>query len=73
MPSAETFPPQSDIEELIRLGRIGYMRGIEDKLTAIDANSAAHRDFVTYMRVFTDGFDLKRYMAVLEAFRIGHG
>ena len=61
------------MSELIRLGRIGYMRGIEDKLTAIDANSAAHRDFVTYMRVFTDGFDLKRYMAVLEAFRIGHG
>jgi signal transduction histidine kinase/CheY-like chemotaxis protein len=73
LPSAETFPPQSDIEELIRLGRIGYMRGIEDKLTAIDANSAVHRDFVTYMRVFIDGFDLKRYMAVLEAFRIGHG
>jgi hypothetical protein len=66
-------PPQGDIEDLIRLGQIGYIRGIQSKLDAIESSSAVHRDFVSYIRVLSDGFDLKRYMAVLETFRSGHG
>ncbi len=69
----DTIPPQSDIEELIRLGQIGYMRGVWEKLTAIERNSADHQDFVTYMRGLADGFDLKRCVAVLESFRSGDG
>lgn len=68
-----TMPSQSDIEELIRLGQIGYMRGIQNKLDAIESASPAHSDFVSCMRVISDGFDLKRYVAVLESFRSGHG
>ena len=67
------MPSQSDIDELIRLGQIGYMRGIQNKLNAIESNSAVHQDFVSYMRVLSDGFDLKRYVAVLESFRSDHG
>ena len=62
----------NDIEELIRLGQIGYVRGIQNKLNTIERGSAAHRDFVTYMRGLSDGFDLKRYVAVLESFRSSH-
>ena len=65
-------PPQGDIEDLIRLGQIGYVRGIQQKLDAIESSSAVHRDFVSYIRVLSDGFDLKRYVAVLETFRSGH-
>jgi signal transduction histidine kinase/CheY-like chemotaxis protein len=67
------MPSQSDIEELIRLGQIGYMRGIQNKLNAIESASPAHGDFVSYMRVISDGFNLKRYVAVLESFRSDHG
>jgi signal transduction histidine kinase/CheY-like chemotaxis protein len=66
------IPSQADIEELIRLGQIGYVRGIQNKLNAIEGGSAAHGDFVTYMRGLSDGFDLKRYVAVLESFRSSH-
>lgn len=67
------MPSQADIEELIRLGQIGYMRGIQNKLNAIEGSSAAHPDFVVYMRELSDDFNLKRYVAVLESFRSGHG
>lgn len=66
-------PSRRDIEDLIRLGQIGYVRGIQEKLDAIEIGSSIHRDFVSYMRALSDGFDLKRYMAVLETFRNGHG
>jgi len=68
----ETIPPPGEIEELIRLIQIGYVRGIEEKLNTIERNPA-HQDFVTYMRVLTDDFDLKRCVVVLESFRDGHG
>ena len=48
------------------------MRGIQNKLDAIETKSTDHRDFVSYIRVLSDGFDLKRYVAVLESFRSGH-
>jgi hypothetical protein len=65
-------PPPGDLDELIRLGQIGYVRGIEDKLMEIENNSPAHREFTAYLRVFVDGFDLKRYVAALESIRTGH-
>jgi CheY-like chemotaxis protein len=67
------IPSPGDIEDLIRLGQIGYIRGIREKLDAIESSSSVHRDFVSYIRVLSDGFDLKRYVAVLETFRSGHG
>ena len=73
MLTPSVVPSQRDIEDLIRLGQIGYVRGIQDKLDAIENDSSVHRDFVSYMRALSDGFDLKRYMAVLETFRTGHG
>ena len=65
-------PSADDIEDLIRLGQIGYMRGIQNKLDAIETKATDHRDFVSYIRVLSDGFDLKRYVAVLESFRSDH-
>jgi signal transduction histidine kinase/CheY-like chemotaxis protein len=67
------LPSQSDIEELIRFGQIGYMRGMQDKLNVIERESAAHQNFVSYVRMLADGFDFKRCVAILETFRDGHG
>jgi signal transduction histidine kinase/DNA-binding NarL/FixJ family response regulator len=73
IPDRAKLPPSSDLEELIRLGQIGYVRGIEDKLSAIETSSSDHQNFVAYMRTFSNDFDFKRYIAVLESFRSGHG
>ena len=73
MLASAIIPPQDDIDDLIRLGQIGYVRGIQNKLDEIEKGSSDHRNFVSYIRVLSDGFDLKRYVAVLESFRVGHG
>ena len=67
------IPPHLDVDELIRLGQIGYVRAIQEKLAEIEMRSEAHRDFSAYLKVFVDGFDLKRYVAALELLRDVHG
>ena len=68
-----TLPPRADIDDLVRLGQIGYVRGIQDKLAEIERDSAAHTDFVRRMRSIVDRFDLKRFIAMLEHTGGGHG
>jgi CheY-like chemotaxis protein len=65
-------PAQRDIEELIRLGQIGYVRGIREKLQEIAARSPAHEEFVAELRAIVSGFDLERYLATLEAISSSH-
>ena len=65
-------PQAGDIEELIRLGEIGHVRRIHEKLTAIATNSPECADFVQRMRAFVASFDLKRYVAALETIRDSH-
>ena len=57
-------PRRSDIEDLIRLGQIGYVRGIIDKLNEIEGGD--HAEFVHHLRAAVDRFDLRRFMAMLE-------
>ncbi|SMH62632.1 hybrid sensor histidine kinase/response regulator [Azospirillum agricola] len=61
------LPPQHHIAELLHLGRIGYVRGMQAKLAEI---AAAHPDlgaFVGRMRTLVANYDLNQYMATLEA------
>ncbi|MEJ8573956.1 hybrid sensor histidine kinase/response regulator [Microbaculum marinum] len=62
-------PGAEHVAELHRLGSIGYVRGIEAKLEALESVDA-NRPFVAEMRRLVRNFDFRRYMAVLEA--IGH-
>ena len=65
--AASELPPQHHIAELIHLGRIGYVRGMQAKLAEI---AAAHPDldrFVGRMRTLVSNYDLNQYMAALEA------
>ncbi|GLK86520.1 hybrid sensor histidine kinase/response regulator [Ancylobacter defluvii] len=62
-------PAVTHIEDLMKLGEIGYVRGIQAKLTEIEAASPDNGAFVSHMRDLMDTFDLKQYMAVLEALR----
>ena len=65
-------PPARDIDELIRLGEIGHVRRIQEKLNLIASESPECGDFVLRMRAFIATFDLKRYVAALEVIRSSH-
>ncbi|MGU3496067.1 ATP-binding protein [Xanthobacteraceae bacterium A53D] len=62
-------PAAGHLEELLKLGRIGYVRGIQAKLQALATESPEHEPFVAQMTDIVRTFDLNRYMAVLEALR----
>jgi signal transduction histidine kinase/ActR/RegA family two-component response regulator len=65
-------PPVRDIEELIHLAQIGYVRGVQEKLADIETGMPQHQAFVDQMRTVADSFDLKRLVTMLEALRGTH-
>ena len=58
-------PKLSDVEELIRLGEIGYVRGIEAKLDAI-GEEPDYQPFASKLRTYVRAFDLGGYARHLE-------
>ncbi len=69
-PAAPLRPPSArHLDDLMKLGEIGYVRGIKAKLTEIEAAGPEHGAFVAHLRDLMETFDLKQYMAVLEAMR----
>ncbi|HYG89444.1 MAG TPA: ATP-binding protein [Azospirillum sp.] len=65
--ASSELPPRQHLADLLHLGRIGYIRGIQSKLADIEAAHPEHRPFVIRMRALVAGFALNQYMAVLEA------
>ncbi|KAA0594947.1 signal transduction histidine kinase/CheY-like chemotaxis protein/purine-cytosine permease-like protein [Azospirillum lipoferum] len=65
--AASELPPQHHIAELIHLGRIGYVRGMQAKLAEIAAAHPELERFVGRMRTLVSNYDLNQYMAALEA------
>jgi hypothetical protein len=70
--SACMLPPGGDIDELIRLGEMGHIRRILEKLNEIESGAPEFRDFITHMRSMMNAFDFKRYRAALEGIRGAH-
>jgi signal transduction histidine kinase/CheY-like chemotaxis protein len=66
MPRGGPGPDQHQRGELIRLGRIGYVRGIEAKLAELE-NSAVNKVFVDELRAHIRSFDFRRYLSALES------
>jgi hypothetical protein len=66
-PDTGSRPPVKHVEELISLGRLGYIRAIQIKLDEIGKDYPEHADFVSQMRSLIDRFDLDQYMATLKA------
>lgn len=63
--SGETVPAEH-IAALLRLGRIGHVRGIEAKLTELESDAAVPAAFVARMRGLVAAYDMRRYVGVLE-------
>jgi hypothetical protein len=70
--SSSIPPPGRDIDELIRLGEIGHVRRILEKLDEIESGSPECGDFITRIRSIVNAFDLKRYASALEEVRGAH-
>ncbi len=70
--SEPRLPSRDDISELIGLGEIGHIRRIQEKLNDLEHTTPEYSGFVAQMRVFVNAFDLKRYLAALEAARSNH-
>ncbi|PZP44037.1 MAG: hypothetical protein DI595_20510, partial [Agrobacterium fabrum] len=69
-PTKPRSPGPAHLEELLRLGEIGYVRGIEAKLAdlaRLDGNAA----FVETSKSFVQGFDMTGYIAFLKTFQPG--
>jgi len=71
-PLPHSIPCDTDIDELIRLGEIGHVRKILDKLGEIERSAPEYNDFVLQMRTIVNAFDLRRYAVALEAIRSSH-
>ncbi len=65
-PDTGSRPSVRHVEELIGLGQLGYIKGIQTKLDEIDTDFPEHSDFVAEMRSLIDRFDLDQYMATLK-------
>jgi len=65
-PDSGSQPSLKHVEELIGLGKLGYIKGIRTKLDEIGNGFPEHADFVAEMRSLIDRFDLDRYMATLK-------
>jgi signal transduction histidine kinase/ActR/RegA family two-component response regulator len=61
--------PTEHLDDLHQLGNIGYVRGIEAKLDEIVDANPAHGAIVADLRALVRNFELKRYMATVEALR----
>lgn len=61
-----TVPDAAVIEELRQLARIGYVRGLEARLKALEAEDATLAPFCTVLAGWLRGFELKRLLAWLD-------
>jgi signal transduction histidine kinase/DNA-binding NarL/FixJ family response regulator/purine-cytosine permease-like protein len=64
--AAARRPSPSQIEELIRLGEIGYVSGIEAKLAELEQAEQGRTAFVAAALERIQAFDIRGYMALLR-------
>jgi len=59
------IPDENHLQDLLRLGEIGYVRGIESKLADL-AQTQQYQSFVAELTVHVQAFDLDGYMTLLN-------
>jgi signal transduction histidine kinase/ActR/RegA family two-component response regulator len=67
-----SVPDPDDIDELLRLGKIGHLRGVQDKLAEIRMRAPQHDAFISHLHILIDAVELNTYIHVLEAARNDH-
>ncbi|MBL4767929.1 MAG: response regulator [Rhodobacteraceae bacterium] len=67
------FPPTPQIEELMRLGRMGNMRGIQDMLDQLETDYPGSSPVLSELRHRVREFRLPQFMALLDALEASRG
>ena len=57
------------IDELVQLGRIGHVRGIEAKLKEMQSKVPESQAFAQRLLSLVSGFDMKGYTSLLDSVR----
>ncbi|KFI25932.1 hybrid sensor histidine kinase/response regulator [Paenirhodobacter enshiensis] len=65
-PAPTATDPARDLDELGNLAEIGYVRGIRDKLDAMEAAGFADAGLLARLRAKLDAFDLDGFAAILR-------
>jgi signal transduction histidine kinase/FixJ family two-component response regulator len=65
--AAQVVPPAQSLRALDELVRLGYLRGIQKKLDAIDAEHPASADFIHRLRTLARGFQLDTLAQLIAA------
>jgi signal transduction histidine kinase len=65
--TGEDVPAPHHLNDLYKLGEIGYVRGIHAKLDEIERESPYHGPFVTHLRGLVQNFELSHYMTMIES------
>jgi CheY-like chemotaxis protein/anti-sigma regulatory factor (Ser/Thr protein kinase) len=65
--TAEDIPAPHHLNDLFKLGQIGYVRGIQAKLDEIERESTDHEQFVAHLRGLVRNFELSHYMTAIES------
>ncbi|TXM91605.1 ATP-binding protein [Methylobacterium sp. WL116] len=65
-PEATAEPSPEQVGDLLRLGRIGHIRGIEAKLAEMAQDARVPGAFVAEMRGLVADFDMRRYLRILQ-------
>ena len=68
---ATNLPPANHLQDLLKLGEIGYVRGIRAKLDEIDQQCPQALAFTTALRSMVRGFALDEYMDTLRRLPTG--
>ena len=68
----DALPAVGDIDELIRLGEIGHVTRIIEKLNEIESGSPDCGAFIGRMRAMVNAFDFRRYTSALREVRGAH-
>jgi len=69
----EIIPPTEHIDELKRLGRMGHVRGIQNKLSEIERDFPDFQPVVAELRMRIHEFRLPPFMALLEEIEVSRG
>ena len=65
--AAQVVPPAESLRALDELVRLGYLRGIQKKLDAIDAEHPASADFINRLRTLARSFQLDTLAQLIAA------
>jgi signal transduction histidine kinase/CheY-like chemotaxis protein len=66
------LPASHELDELARLGEIGHVSRILERLSEIEDGSPQCEDFVAQIRAIVNTFDFKRYASALREVRGAH-